>query len=61
MSEEAAQQGVNWLEMRIVTSPDFPDGLAEIRRHWTLRDLYEAQLVQDYIDLKREKAAERDD
>lgn len=44
--------------MRIVTSPDFPDGLADIRRHWSFRDLYEAHLVQDYADLKRKKAAE---
>jgi len=54
-------EGVNWLEMRIITSPDFPDGLADIRRHWSFRDLFEAQLVQDYIDLKREKAAEKAD
>ncbi len=49
---------MNWFEMRIVTSPDFPDGLVTIRREWSFRDLYESHLVQDYIDLKRKNAAE---
>jgi hypothetical protein len=45
--------------MRIATSQDFPaDGLVDIHERWSFRDLYEAHLVQDYMDLMREKAHE---
>lgn len=47
--------------MRIVTSQDFPDGLADIRRHWSFADLFQAHLVLDYLDAKRERAMKREE
>ena len=46
----ASSVGVDWWVWRVVASDRMKDGLADIRRHWSFADLFEAQVVIDTLD-----------
>lgn len=48
--EKAARHGVSWFQWRAIRSPDVPDGLLEIRRHWTFDELLETHRALDALD-----------
>ena len=53
---------MNWWIQRLVISKDIPDGLADIRRFWSCRDVLEAHMTLDTLEAVRDimrKEAER--
>ena len=57
--ERATAAGVDWWTWRVVLSDSIPDGLADVRQRWTFADLYEAQVMLDFVDETRPEPEER--
>ena len=45
---------MNWWIWRVTTSKDIPDGLSDIRRHWSFRDLLDAHITLDTLEGARD-------